>query len=439
MEEIRRDDYLNWLIRKKGIGLIKVIAGLRRCGKSYLLFTIYYRYLISQGVPDDHIIRFSFDVQEDLDKLDAYLPSESTYVKAERGKPDKVNSKKFRAYIADRINDEDEYYLLLDEIQNLDNFVGTLNGFLRNECLDVYVTGSNSRFLSRNILTDFRGRGDQIHIYPLTFKEYYDYRGIPFKEAYNEYSYYGGMPLVQKFRDVNDKSNYLKRLYEETYLKDLLERNGISDGEALNKLLDILASAIGSYTNSAKLERQFKSEANLTYSHPTIEKHIGFLVDSFLISKATRYDIKGQGYLKAFYKYYFTDVGLRNAKLNFRQFEPTHIMENIIYNELVSRGYNVDIGVVETYELNANNVSVRKQLEIDFVINALDKRIYVQSAYSMPNFEKIAQEKKSLLKTGDSFEKIIIVNEDIRSFRCEDGILILSLEDFLLKKSGCSI
>ena len=247
------------------------------------------------------------------------------------------------------------------------------------------------------------------------------------------------MPLVQKFKDVNDKSNYFKSLYEETYLKDLLERNQINDGEALNKLIDILASAIGSYTNSAKLERQLKSKENLTYSHPTIERHLGFLIDSFLISKAARYDIKGWGYLKAFYKYYFTDVGLRNAKLNFSQFELTHIMENLIYNELVPKGYRVDIGAVEIYELNAKNNSVRKRLEIDFVINAFDKRIYVQCAYSMPDFEKIAQEKRPLLKTGDSFEKIIVVNEDIRSFRCGDGILILSLEDFLLRKNGCPI
>ncbi len=439
MEEIKRDDYLNQLIRKKGNSLIKVITGLRRCGKSYLLFTIYYRYLISQGIHEDHIIRFSFDVPEDIDQLDGYFPLESTYVKTEWGKPAKVNSKKFRAYIAYRVKGEGEYYLLLDEIQNLDNFVGTLNGFLRNERLDVYVTGSNSRFLSSDILTEFRGRGDQIHIYPLSFREFFDYRGISFKEAYEEYSYYGGMPLVQKFKDANDKSNYLKNLYEETYLKDLIERNGISDGEALSKLIDILASTIGSYTNSAKLERQFKSEANLTYSHQTIEKHIGFLVDSFLISKVTRYDIKGQNYLKAFYKYYFTDVGLRNAKLNFRQFEPTHIMENIIFNELVSRGYSVDVGVVEVYEPNANKVTVKKQLEVDFVINAIDKRIYIQSAYSMPDLEKVAQEKKSLLRIGDSFEKIIIVNENIRSFQCDDGILILSLEDFLLKKAPCLI
>ncbi len=432
MKEIGRQNYVDRIASKRKNGLIKVITGLRRSGKSYLLFELYYRRLIQDGVKERNIVKFSFDVDEDIDKLDAYFPEERTRIKEKGKNAYKINSKKFRAYINDQIEGDEDYYLLLDEIQNLDNFAGTLNGFLRKKNLDVYVTGSNSHFLSSDILTEFRGRGEQIHVYPLTFKEFYDYRGLPFDEAYKEYSYYGGMPLTLNYEKDEDKASYLKSLYDEVYLKDLVDRNSIADAAIFSKLIDIVASSVGSYTNSSKLERAFQSGLNLTYSHMTIEKHLGYLIDAFLLSKATRYDIKGKSYIQAKYKYYFTDVGLRNAKLNFRQFEPSHIMENIIYNELLARGFSVDIGIVEVSELNAKGVSVRKDLEVDFVINKNDQRVYIQSAYAIPDEEKARQEKRSLSLTGDSFRKIIVVADNIKSHRDEDGVEIVSLKDFLL-------
>ena len=432
MKEIGRQNYVDRIASKRKNGLIKVITGLRRSGKSYLLFELYYRRLIQDGVRERNVVKFSFDVDEDIDKLDAYFPEESTRIKEKGKNACKINSKKFRAYINDQIEGDEDYYLLLDEIQNLDNFAGTLNGFLRKKNLDVYVTGSNSHFLSSDILTEFRGRGEQIRVYPLTFKEFYDYRGLPFDEAYKEYSYYGGMPLTLNYEKDEDKASYLKSLYDEVYLKDLVDRNSIADASIFSKLIDIVASSIGSYTNSSKLERAFQSGLNLTYSHVTIEKHLGYLMDAFLLSKATRYDIKGKSYIQAKYKYYFTDVGLRNAKLNFRQFEPSHIMENIIYNELLARGFSVDIGIVEVSELNAKGVSVRKDLEVDFVINKNDRRVYIQSAYAIPDEEKARQEKRPLSLTGDSFRKIIVVADNIKSHRDEDGLEIVSLKDFLL-------
>ena len=432
MKEIGRQNYVDRIASKRKNGLIKVITGLRRSGKSYLLFELYYRRLIQDGVRERNVVKFSFDVDEDIDKLDVYFPEESTRIKEKDKNVYKINSKKFRAYINDQIEGDEDYYLLLDEIQNLDNFAGTLNGFLRKKNLDVYVTGSNSHFLSSDILTEFRGRGEQIHVYPLTFKEFYDYRGLPFDEAYKEYSYYGGMPLTLNYEKDEDKASYLKSLYDEVYLKDLVDRNSIADAAIFSKLIDVVASSIGSYTNSSKLERAFQSGLNLTYSHVTIEKHLGYLMDAFLLSKATRYDIKGKNYIQAKYKYYFTDVGLRNAKLNFRQFEPSHTMENIIYNELLARGFSVDIGIVEVSELNAKGVSVRKDLEVDFVINKNDLRVYIQSAYAIPDEEKARQEKRSLSLTGDSFRKIIVVADNIKSHRDEDGVEIVSLKDFLL-------
>ena len=432
MKEIGRQNYVDRIASKRKNGLIKVITGLRRSGKSYLLFELYYRRLIQDGVRERNVVKFSFDVDEDIDKLDVYFPEESTRIKEKGKNVYKINSKKFRAYINDQIEGDEDYYLLLDEIQNLDNFAGTLNGFLRKKNLDVYVTGSNSHFLSSDILTEFRGRGEQIHVYPLTFKEFYDYRGLPFDEAYKEYSYYGGMPLTLNYEKDEDKASYLKSLYDEVYLKDLVDRNSIADAAIFSKLIDVVASSIGSYTNSSKLERAFQGGLNLTYSHVTIEKHLGYLMDAFLLSKATRYDIRGKNYIQAKYKYYFTDLGLRNAKLNFRQFEPSHTMENIIYNELLARGFSVDIGIVEVSELNAKGVSVRKDLEVDFVINKNDLRVYIQSAYAIPDEEKARQEKRSLSLTGDSFRKIIVVADNIKSHRDEDGVEIVSLKDFLL-------
>lgn len=430
--EFKRDKYLNEIISKKNNSMIKVITGLRRCGKSYLLFNMYYKYLISTGINDKNIIRFAFDVDDDIDKLDKYFPEEETKIYDKKTRSFKVNSKKFRAYVSDLTNETDEFYLLLDEIQNLDNFVGTLNGFIKKNNFDTYVTGSNSRLLSTDIITEFRGRGDQIKIYPLSFREFYNSMNLSFSDAYKTYAYFGGMPLVYNFKTDEQKAKYLKNLFEEVYIKDIVERNGIEDLDSFDRLIDSISSVIGSYTNPTNLENTFKSEMKITYNHITIANHLKHLIDSFLIYEVSRYDIKGKKYLGAQYKYYFSDIGLRNVRLNFRQQEQTHIMENIIYNELLYRGYNVDIGIVETNEKNKNGNNVKKQLEVDFIVNNSDERYYIQSAYSMSTDLKEQQEQKSLININDSFKKIIIVNDNIKSYMTDEGIRIISLEDFLL-------
>lgn len=429
--EIKRDRYLNQIIEKKDNGLIKIITGLRRSGKSYLLFRMYYSYLLSQNINKQNIICFAFDSDDDLDLLAPFFPEEPTKIKQKRGFT--INSKKFRAYVASLVNETDHYYLLLDEIQLLDSFTGTLNGFLRKGNLDIYVTGSNSKLLSSDIVTEFRGRGDQIKIYPLSFKEYYStVPHLTFSKALREYQYFGGMPLLLSMTSETEKSNYLKNLFEEVYIKDIRERNGIQDSELFEKLINILASSIGSYTTPTKLEKTFKSELHETYSHMTIKKHIDYLIDSYLLEEVQRYDVKGKKYIGANSKYYFKDIGLRNARINFRQNEPTHITENIIYNELIIRGYNVDVGLVEINEKNENGNVVTKGLEVDFVVNTVNNRYYIQSAYSIPDNEKMKQEEKSLLNIGDSFRKIIITNDDVKPYKTEEGISVISLEDFLL-------
>ena len=429
---IKRERYLNEIIDRKNNGLVKIITGIRRCGKSYILNKLFYNYLIENNVKKENIIRFAFDFDEDLDKLDKYFPNESTKIYESKKKSYVVNSKKFRAYINDVTNENDYFYLLLDEVQLLDNFVGTLNGFLRHENYDVYVTGSSSKMLSTDIVTEFRGRGDQIKIFPLSFKEFYDYIGLSFEEAYKQYSTFGGMPLVLSYQKPEQKINYLKGLFDEIYLKDIYERNNISNKDSFEALINILASSIGSYTNASKLENSFKSKLKILYDHNTISKHIGYMKDSFLLNEAIRYDVKGKKYLKSIYKYYFTDLGLRNARLNFRQQEPTHIMENIIFNELISRGYGVDIGVVDTFELNANGNSVKKQLEVDFIVNSGYDQVYIQSAYELADNAKLLQESNSLRKIKNSFRKIIIVKEDIIPWKTDDGIDVIGLKDFLL-------
>ena len=430
---IKRDAYLNEIIDRKGNGLIKIITGIRRSGKSYILNNIFYNYLKSTGVKDKNIIKFAFDFDEDIDKLDKYFPDEPTKIYSRGKKCYEVNSKKFRAYIKDQTNEKDYFYLLLDEIQLLENFVGTLNGFLSHENFDTYATGSNSKMLSTDIVTEFRGRGDQIKIFPLSFKEFYEYKNISFEEAYNEYSTFGGMPLVLTYSKNEQKMNYLKGLFDEIYLKDIYDRNTIQNKESFETLINILASSIGSYTNPNKLENSFKSELKIVYDHNTINKHIDFMKDSFLINETKRYDVKGKKYLKSLNKYYFIDLGLRNARLNFRQQEPTHIMENIIYNELIGRGYSVDVGVVETYEENSNGNNQKKQLEVDFIVNFGYDQVYIQSAYDMPNKEKLIQESNSLNKIKNSFRKIIIVKDSIIPWKTDDGIEVISLKDFLLK------
>ena len=327
--EIKREKYLTEIIERKNNNLIKVITGLRRSGKSYLLNKLYKSYLLEHNILDSQIITFAFDNLEDVMKLDKYVPNESTLIYDSKNNY-VVNSKKFILYISDSTKENKDYYLLLDEIQLLDNFVLALNGLLSHDNFDIYVTGSNSKMLSKDVITEFRGRGDQIHIYPLSFKEFYDFSNLTFEDAYLEYQYYGGMPYLINLNSDERKQKYLKQLFSEIYIKDITERNGIKDIESFEKLLCVLSSSIGSYTNPTNLEKTFKSVENVVYGHVAIKNHIEYIKDAFLISEAKRYDIKGRKYIGSNSKYYFTDIGLRNALINFRQNEPTHIMENII-------------------------------------------------------------------------------------------------------------
>lgn len=411
--EIKRDGYLKKLTDRSGNGLIKVITGIRRSGKSYLLFELFYNYLKNSGIDDDHIIKLALDDR----KNKRYRNPDVLY-----------------DYVSSLIVDEKQYYVLLDEVQFVSEFEDVLNGFLHIKNADVYVTGSNAEFLSKDIITEFRGRGDEIHIAPLSFKEFYSVCGKSKEDAWKEYCIYGGLPKVSEYKTDEDKSAYLKNIFEETYLTDIKERNRIRNDAELGELLDILSSSIGSLTNPKKLSDTFKSVKQVAMHADTINKYLEYLTDSYLISCAKRYDIKGKKYINTPYKYYFTDIGLRNARLNFRQYEETHIMENVIYNELKIMGFNVDVGVVE-YSKARNGTSVRTQSEVDFVCNKADRRYYIQSALSLPNEEKTEQEQNSLLKISDSFKKIIIVKDVIKTHYNENGILILSLFDFLLQEN----
>lgn len=429
--EIKRDRYLNKLIEKKNNGLIKIITGLRRSGKSYLLNKMFKKYLLLNNVDESQIISFAFDKMEDIMKLDKYLINEDTLIYDSK-KNYLVNSKKFILYINDLTKENKNYYLLLDEIQLLDKFVMTLNSFITHENIDVYVTGSNSKMLSSDVITEFRGRGDEISLFPLSFNEYFRSVNKSFEDAYFEYSYFGGMPYILSLNTESEKEEYLKKLFSTIYLKDLKERNSIQDIDSFYKLMCSLASSIGSYTNPTNLEKTFKSEEKITYSHLTIKNHIEYLKDAFLIKEALRYDIKGRKYIGANSKYYFTDIGLRNALINFRQNEPTHIMENIIYNELLIRGYSVDVGIVEINEAKENGNYCKKQLETDFICNKINEKIYIQSAYSLETLEKLTQEKKSLINIKDNFRKIIIVKDSIHKYFTEEGIEVISLKEWLL-------
>ncbi|HOI86030.1 MAG TPA: ATP-binding protein [Acholeplasmataceae bacterium] len=408
---INRDKYLNELISKMHNKMIKIITGIRRCGKSYLLNEIFYDYLISLGVNEDHIIRISLEDLENEYLTDAYV----------------LNN-----HVKSLIKDDQMYYLIVDEIQQVNRFVPLLNGWLKIKNLDVYVSGSNSRFLSKDVITEFRGRGDEIYVSPLTFKEYYDARGKDFDDAWNEYIIYGGMPFVLERSTNEQKSKYLKDLFNEIYIKDIKERYGIRNDSQLETLLNIISSSIGSLTNPSKIEHTFKSVKQETLSRNTIESYLDILEDTFLIKKTNRYDIKGRKYINTPSKYYFVDMGLRNARLNFRQLEDTHMMENIIYNELIQRGYNVDIGVVEVSEKNENGNYVRKSLEIDFVANMTNDKIYIQSAYHLPNSDKVRQEKRPFLNVDDSFRKFIIVRDNIDVRKDDYGIITIGLKHFLL-------
>ena len=410
---IDRNEYLEKLINRKGNGLIKVLTGIRRCGKSYMLDPIFKNHLLGTGVNENHIIKLDLDEIKNEKYLD----------------PIELNN-----YIESCIIDNDVHYILIDEIQKVRNFEAVLNGLLHKRNLDIYVTGSNSRFLSSDIITEFRGRSDEIRIYPLSYSEFFDaYEGDKY-EAWKEYVTYGGMPLILKQKTDEQKSKYLNGLFEITYKRDIIERNAIDKEDVLDILINMLASSIGSLTNPQKVYNTFISNGMRDVSKNTINSYIEYLLDSFLIEKTQRYDVKGKKYIQTPQKYYFADIGLRNARLNFRQQEENHLMENIIYNELLIRGYNVDVGVVEIREKD-----VRKQLEVDFVCNQGSKRYYIQSALNLDSSEKVLQETKSLNNIGDSFKKIIVVKDNIKLWRNEDGIVIMGIQEFLLNKNSLDL
>lgn len=407
--EIKRDFYLNKLIQHKKNGMVKIVTGVRRCGKSYLLFKLFRNHLLENGIEKNHIISIALD---------------------DFGSRKLQNPEELYNYVKSRIIDGEDYYILLDEIQLVPEFESVINGFLHIENADIYVTGSNSKFLSSDIITEFRGRGDEIRVYPLNFSEFYSVFGGDFDKAWVMYCNYGGMPLCLLSESITDKAKYLTNLFETTYLADIINRNNLRGNAEIGELTDILASAIGSLTNPLKLSNSFASTKNVKLSANTISTYLDYFQDAFLVEKAVRYDIKGKKYINTPAKYYFVDVGLRNARLSFRQQEYTHIMENVIYNELRLRGYSVDVGVVDSVE-RENGTSARKSLEVDFVVNLGNRRYYIQSAYNIATEEKMAQEQASLLSINDAFRKIIIVNQSIMSGYNEQGILILSLQDFL--------
>lgn len=416
--DIKRDKYLNDLINRMHNGMIKVVTGIRRCGKSYLLFNIFKNYLLEQGVPASHIIMIELDQRKNKKYRD----------------PDVILD-----YIESLIEEDGQYYIMLDEVQMLQEFEEVLNSLLHIRNADVYVTGSNSKFLSKDEITEFRGRGDEIHIYPLTFKEFMEAYDGDMYHGWAEYVVYGGLPLTVTMKTEEQKISYLTNLFKETYLRDIIERYHIEKIQELEDLINILASSIGSLTNPPKLEATFKSVIQSTISLNTIRQYIEYLEDAFIINKANRYNVKGRKYIGTPLKYYFEDVGLRNARLGFRQVEETHLMENVIYNELRSRGYSVDVGMVEKRGVNKDGKEYRSQLEIDFVANLGSKRYYIQSAFSMPTEEKRIQEKASLVNINDSFKKIIVVKDIVNVTRDEDGITTMSIYDFLLKENSLEL
>lgn len=413
MKEIKRENYLNKLIERKENNLIKIVTGIRRSGKSYLLDPIYKNYLLSIGVKKDHIIKIDLDLRMNKEYLN----------------PDVLDN-----YIRSQIKDKKMYYIILDEIQKVEDFESVLNGFLKIENVDVYVTGSNSKFLSSDIITEFRGRGDEIRVFPLTFYEFLEAFQGSKEEAWNSYMMFGGLPLILDQKTDEQKRNYLISLFNTTYLKDTIERNKIICSDVIDALVNLLSSSIGSLTNPKKIADTFISNGIKDVSINTISAYLGYLIDSFIIEKVERYDVKGKKYISTPSKYYFTDIGLRNARINFRQMEENHIMENIIYNELLTRGYNVDVGIVEVREENA-----RKQLEVDFVCNQSDKRFYIQVSLNLDTREKTLQEEKPLLNINDNFKKIIVVKDNIKKWYTEEGILIIGLQEFLLDKNSLNL
>jgi predicted AAA+ superfamily ATPase len=415
MKVVDRKDYILTLQSKKHNGLVKVITGLRRSGKSFLLFTLYKQALLQEGVAEDHLIMLALD---DF-KNRRYLDPEALY-----------------DYVTGRIVDDDMYYILLDEIQMVPQFESMLNGFLHIPNADIYVTGSNSKFLSTDIITEFRGRGDEIRVYPFNFAEFYSVVGGDKWEAWSQYCRYGGMPQTLAIEAEKDKETYLKNLFNQVYLSDIINRYNLRGHDEIDALANILSSSIGALTNPKRISDTFSSERNMKVSQQTVSRYLSYLEDSFLVQKSMRNDVKGRKYIATPVKYYFGDVGLRNARLNFRQQEETHLMENIIFNELIRKGFSVDVGVVEVSEKNENAHPVRRQLEVDFVANMGSRRFYIQSAFELATPEKTAQEKGSLLNISDSFKKVIIQRSPLAPWYDEEGILHLGLMDFLLSPNA---
>lgn len=416
--EIKRDIYLDRLIRREKNGLIKVVTGVRRCGKSYLLFNLFHNYLLDKGVQENHIIEIALDDRSNKELRD----------------PDNMLK-----YVKERIVDRETYYIILDEVQLLAEFEDVLNSFMHIRNADVYVTGSNSKFLSSDLVTEFRGRGDEIRIYPLSFREYYSVYEGSADEAWDDYFTYGGLPLILSRETPEEKAEYLTSLFQKVYLSDIVDRHKVRNREELDELVDVLASAVGSLTNPLKLANTFKTVKKKTISDKTLKKYMDYLMDAFLVSKAARYDIKGRKYIGSPAKFYFEDVGLRNARLNFRQMEENHIMENVIYNELRIRGYRVDVGLVEQFGKNNENKTTKKQLEVDFVVTRGSEKYYIQSAFAMNTQSKQEQEERPLNAIGDSFKKIIVVRDNIKVRRNDMGIVTIGIRNFLLDENSLSL
>lgn len=416
--EIKRDYYLEQLISRMDNGLIKIVTGIRRCGKSYLLRTLFKKYLLEQGVSEDHIIEMAFDLYDNIEFR---------------------NPKVFYPWVKEKLQDGEKYYILLDEVQMLDEFVSVLNGLADKKNCDVFVTGSNAKFLSRDIVTEFGGRSDEIHMYPLSFSEFMSAYDGHYYDGWNEYITYGGIPIVVLADTDEQKMALLDNLFKETYIRDIVVRNKIRNVGEMEMLLNILSSAIGSLTNPNKLQKTFKSVNQSKITATTITKYIEYLEDSFLIEEAKRFDIRGKSYIGTPMKYYFMDMGLRNARLNFRQMEVTHSMENVIYNELRKRGYSVDVGNIMIVEPGKNGKNVKKQLEVDFVCSKGSKKYYIQSAYSLETEEKMIQKIRPFTKINDFFKKIVITSNTPKPFYNDDGILIMSVFDFLLKQESLEL
>ena len=416
--EIRRDKYLSELESMKHTSFVKIVTGMRRCGKSYLLFNLFYKHLLESGVDASHIVKVDLD----------------SFQNRKLRNPDELYQ-----YLDNSLKDDGMHYFLLDEIQLVDDFADVLNSFLRRSNVDIYVTGSNARLLSKDVITEFRGRGHEIRMYPLSFREYMSVYEGSMQKGLDEYMTFGGLPQIFDYKTEVQKSQFLKSLFAETYIRDIKDRYSIKRDNDLEELLDVMASNIGCLTNPNKLSDTFKSVKKSDLSASTIKKYLDYFQDAFLIEKATRYDIKGKRYIDTPFKYYFCDMGLRNARLNFRQTEKTHLMENVIYNELLFRGFNVDVGVVPTRTVNSEGRQQRSQLEIDFVCNLGSKRYYVQSAYSLPTEEKIRQEEMSLMKVDDFFKRIVVTGDDVMVHRNEAGITTMSIYDFLLNENSLDL